>query len=103
MQHARREHIGALGQDRWQLGAQEMQSLPHRNSTLQQEGADLIDDTGALTDQSLAHPMQRLKVKLLGALGGDELHGRALHRFRDRLGIAIVIFLPLDKGASYCP
>src|SRR6516165_3200365 len=68
-----------------------MQPLPHRNSTLQQERADLIDDTGALTDQSLAHPMQRLKVELVSALGGDELHGRALHRFRDRLGIAIVV------------
>src|SRR5262249_35276644 len=61
------------------------------NSTLQQEGADLIDDAGAPTDRSLAHPMQRLKVELLGGLGRDELHRRALHRFRDRLGIAIVV------------
>src|ERR1700745_2306790 len=30
---------------------------------LQQESADLIDDAGALTDQSLAHPMQRLQVE----------------------------------------
>jgi hypothetical protein len=42
--------------------------------------------------------MQRLKVELVSALGGDELHGRALHRFRDRLGIAIVIFSPSLAG-----
>ena len=30
-----------------------------------------------LTDQSLAHPMRRLQVKLLGALGRDEFHRRA--------------------------
>ena len=48
-----------------------------------------ISDTKVV---KLAHPMQRLKVELVGALGGDELHGRTLHRFRDRLGIAIVIF-----------
>ena len=37
------------------------------------------------------HPMQRLQIELLGGLGRDELHGRTLHRFRDRLGIAIVV------------
>jgi hypothetical protein len=44
-----------------------------RDAALQQEGADLIDDAGALTDQSLAHPVQRLQVELVGALGGDEI------------------------------
>jgi len=80
-----------------------MQPLPHRNSTLQQERADLIDDTGALTDQSLAHPMQRLKVELLGGLGGDELHGRALHRLGDRLGIAIVVLFTFGQGRFLLP
>jgi hypothetical protein len=63
--------------------------LPHRDSALQQEGADLIDDAGALTDQPLAHPVQRLQVELVG----DELHGRALHRLGDRFRIAIVVLL----------
>src|SRR6516225_5527469 len=32
-----------------------------------------------MTDQSLAHAVERLQVKLVGGLGGDELHGWALH------------------------
>src|SRR5436309_589334 len=35
------------------LGTQETQPLPHRNAALQQERADLIDDAGALANQSL--------------------------------------------------
>src|SRR5436190_12558073 len=82
-------------QDARQLGPQETQSLPHRNTSLQQEGADLIDDAGTLTDQSFAHTMQRLQVELLGGLRGDELHGRALHRLGDRLRITEVVLLSL--------
>src|SRR5215468_7963977 len=70
-----------------------------RNSALQQEGTNLIDDAGALPDQPLAHPVQRLQVKLIGRLGGDKLHRRALHRFSDRLGIAEIVFLPF----AICP
>jgi hypothetical protein len=68
-----------------------MQSLSHRDAALQQEGADLVDNAGTLTDQSLAHPMQGLEIKLVRRLGRDELHGRALHRLGDRFGIAIVV------------
>jgi len=39
---------------------QEPLSLAHRNPALQQEGADLIDDAGALADQPLPYPVQRL-------------------------------------------
>ena len=46
-------------------------------------------------DQPLAHAMQRLQVELVGGLGRDELHRRALHRFGNRLGIAEVVLLPL--------
>jgi hypothetical protein len=35
------------------------QPLPNRNATLQQEGADLVDDAGALADQSLTHAVER--------------------------------------------
>jgi hypothetical protein len=35
--------------------------LPHGDAALQQEGADLIDDAGTLTDQALAHAVQRLR------------------------------------------
>jgi hypothetical protein len=99
MQHAGREHVGARPQDARQLGPQEMQPLPHRNAAIQQEGADLIDDGGALANQSLANPVQRLQVELVGGLGRDELHGGALHRLGDRFRIAIVVLLTFRIGA----
>jgi hypothetical protein len=67
--------------------------LPHRDSALQHEGADLIDDTRALTDKPLAHPVQCLQVELVGRLGCNELHSWALHRLGDCFRIAIVILL----------
>src|SRR5215471_13146001 len=74
---------------------QEAQALTHGNAALQQEGADLIDDAGALTDQTLPHAVERLQVELLGGLGRDELHRRALHRLGDRLSVAEVVLLSL--------
>ena len=68
-------------------------SLAHRNAALQQEGANLIDDAGALADQPLAHAVNGLQVELIAGLGGDEPHRRTLHRFGDRLRIAEVILL----------
>jgi hypothetical protein len=84
----------SLGEDAWQLTAQEPQSLPHGDAALQQEGADLIDDAGALTDQSLAYAMERLQVELLSGLGSDESHRGALNCFGDRLSITEVVLLP---------
>ena len=69
--------------------------MPDCNTPLQQEGADLIDDAGPLTDQALADAVQGLQVKLVGGLGCNELHGRALHRLGDRLRIAEVVLLSL--------
>src|SRR5919204_1512379 len=76
-------------------GAQETQPLPDCNAPLEEEGADLIDDAGALADQPLAHAVQRLQVELRRGLGGDELHGRALRRLSDRFRIAEVVLLSL--------
>ena len=39
--------------------------MPHGNAALQQEGANLVDDTGALADQSLTHAVKRLQVELI--------------------------------------
>jgi hypothetical protein len=39
------------------------------DAAFQQKGADLIDDAGALPDQSLAHAVKGLQIKLLGGLG----------------------------------
>jgi hypothetical protein len=38
-------------------------TLPHRNTALQQEGTDLIDDAGSLADQPLPHPVQDLTAQ----------------------------------------
>ncbi len=46
------------------------------NATFQQEGANLIDDAGALADQPLPHAAQRLQIKLIGSLHRHELHRR---------------------------
>jgi hypothetical protein len=53
----RGDNTPGRGEDAWQLGAQESQTLPHRNAALQKEGADLIDDAGALADQPFADPV----------------------------------------------
>jgi hypothetical protein len=41
--------------------------------------------------------VQRLQVELIGRLGGDELHRRALHRLSNRLRIAEIVFLPFGR------
>jgi hypothetical protein len=42
--------------------------LTRGNATIQQEGTDLIGDAGALADQPLTHPVQRLQIELIGVL-----------------------------------
>ena len=83
-----------------QLGAQEPLSLSHRYAALQQEGADLIDDAGALADQALAHPMQCLQIELIRSLRRHELHRWSLDRLGDCLRVAKVVLLPLRIGAD---
>ncbi len=40
-----------------------------------------------------------LQVELIGCLGGDEFHRRALHGLGNRLGIPEIVFLPFAIGA----
>jgi hypothetical protein len=75
--------------------------LPHCNAALQQEGADLVDDAGALADQSLAHAVQRLQIELLGGLGCDELHRRTLHSLGDASASRKSFFCPFEYGRTY--
>ena len=96
--HAWRQDIGWRGEDARQFGAQKALPLSHRNATLQQEGPDLIDDAGALADQSFSHPVQRLQVKLIGGLGCHELHRWPLHRLGNRLRVTEVVLLSLRVG-----
>ena len=39
--------------------------------SVEQEGADLVDHTGALANQPFANPMQRLQIELLDRFDGD--------------------------------
>jgi len=72
--YRQRQCVRALGEDAWQLCTQTAEALAHRNPAFQQEGANLIDDAGALPDQPFANPVQRLQVELLSRFGGDEFH-----------------------------
>src|SRR3984957_8355029 len=76
--------------------------LPQRNAALQQGGADLIDNAGALADQALPHPVQSLQVELIRGLRRHELHRWTLHRLGDRLRIAkvILLLLRIHDGAA---
>jgi hypothetical protein len=69
------------------------------NATLQEEGADLVDDASALTDQPLTHTMQRLQIELIGGLRRHELHRWPLHRLGDRLRVPRKsFFCPLESS-----
>ena len=69
------------------------------NAPLQEEGAYLIDDAGALADQAFAHPMESLQVVLFGRLSRHKLHRGALDRLSDCLRVAKVVLLSLRVGA----
>jgi hypothetical protein len=73
--HARREDIGALGEDVRECLPQGSKPLSHRDPALEQKGADLVDYCCALADQAGANTMQSLQVELLDCLGGHEAHG----------------------------
>jgi hypothetical protein len=53
--------------------------LSQSDTALQEEGADLINDASALTDQTLTYAMQGLQIELICRLHGDELHRGLLH------------------------
>jgi hypothetical protein len=65
---------------------------------LQQNGAQLIDQSRSLCDQAVSRPMQGLHVELVLALQVDEARRRSRRRFCDPFGVAIVVFLRLDIG-----
>src|SRR6266702_2136150 len=98
--HAWRQSVGGCGENARQLVAKEAQSLPNGDATFQQEGADLVDDAGALAHQPLPYAVQPLQVELVGGLGRDELHRRALHRLRNGLRVAEVVLLSLRIGPN---
>jgi hypothetical protein len=71
--------------------------LPHRDATLDQETADLIDYAGPLAHKARADAMESEQVHLFRRLDRHKVHGRPLHRFRDRLSIAIVVLVTFEE------
>src|SRR6266513_168448 len=92
-----REHSSVRAQDFGQLLAQGYCALPHRDAALDEEAADLIDHTCPLANEARAHTMQRQQVHLLRRLDRHKVHGWALHGFRDRLGIAVVVLVSFEE------
>jgi len=92
MHHARRQPVGQ-GERARQLGAQCPPALADGDAALEQEGADLVDDAGALRHQPLAHAVQRLQVELRGRLQRHVSDGWPCHRLGDRLRVVEVVLL----------
>src|SRR5207247_11229023 len=67
------------------------------DAALDEEAADLIDHARPLADEARAHAMQSQQVQLLWRLDRHKVHGGSLHGLRDRLGIAIVVLVPLEE------
>jgi hypothetical protein len=61
--------------------------LSHRDATLDQETADLIDYAGPLAHKARADAMESEQVHLFRRLDRHKVHGRPLHRFRVSPGI----------------
>lgn len=68
-------------------------AAPHRNAALQRKGTELIDDAGALADQSFALAVWRLQIDLIDGLRRNEVHRWTLHSLGDHLGITEVVLL----------
>src|SRR6266545_2817267 len=92
-----RERASLRAQDIRQRPAQGHYALPHYDAALDEEAADLIDHTRTLADKARAHAMQSQQIHLLWRLDRHEVHGRPLHRFRNRLGIAVVVLVTLEE------
>jgi hypothetical protein len=57
----------------------------------------LTDKCGAVIDQTLTSPMERLDVLLLKRLFRNEPHVRLLHRSADCLGVVTIVLLPANE------
>ena len=83
---------------------QELLELPlalrRDHSALQQDGAQLIDQSRSLPDQPVPRPMKRLDVELVLALQIDKAHRWARRRLRDPLRVTIVVLLRFDVGPN---
>ena len=75
-------------------------ALRRDQSAFKQNGAQLIDQSRPLADQTVSGSVKRLHVELVLALQLDKPHRRPRRRFRDPLGVAIVVLLRFDIRAD---
>src|SRR6516225_8657186 len=70
-------------------------SLAHRDATLEQESANLVNHCGAAYDPPFADSVQRLQVELVIAFDRHKAHRGTGHRFGNRFGIDVVVLVRL--------
>jgi hypothetical protein len=88
----------AIGEKVRERLAQEAQILAHGNTALEQEGPDLVDDGGALADQTRTNPMQRLQVELNNTLGGNKAQVGRCTASATGFGVTDIVLLALEEG-----
>jgi hypothetical protein len=64
----------------------------HRDTALEQDGPQLVDQCRPLADEAISCPVQRLHVELLLALELDKAHRRPRRSLGDRLRITSSFF-----------
>jgi hypothetical protein len=87
-----------VGDNAGQFLVQLAAPLRHGDAAFQQHRPQVVDERGAFGHQPFPRPMQRLHVRLRLALHLDEAHRRPRRRFRDRLGVPLIVLLCLDVG-----
>ena len=76
------------------------QMLPpgaHHQTPLQKKRTELIDHARPALDQPISYTMNRLEIQLICRFYRNESHSWALHRFRNRLSIDIIVFLRFNE------
>jgi hypothetical protein len=71
--------------------------LPHGNAVFQKKATDLIDNSCPITDQARTHAVQRLQIQLVVSLNRHTARRRALHGFRNRMGVSEIVLVALPK------
>lgn len=73
-----------------------MRPLRNDIAAFEEKTSDLVHQRGTVSDELITNAVQRLHIELLLGLQLHKPHRRASCRFRDRLGIAIIVLLRLD-------
>jgi hypothetical protein len=68
----------------------------------QEKAANLIDHGSPLADKARPHPVWRLQIELLIALGRNKARRRSLHGLGHSERISVVILVPLPKRLRIC-